>query len=106
MSRRFQRTVEDFICGHCGQNVQGTGYTNHCPRCLWSKHVDINPGDRLAKCGGLMEPLAVEGNPGAYRILHRCSVCGFESWNKAAVSDDFAQLLTLAENSAKRTLGY
>ena len=106
MSRRFQRTIEDFTCGNCGRIVQGTGYTNHCPRCLWSKHVDINPGDRLASCGGLMEPIAAEGRPAAYRILHHCKVCGFENWNKAAVDDDFQQLLALIENYAKRTLGY
>ena len=28
--------------------MKGNGYTNHCPKCLWSKHVDINPGDRGA----------------------------------------------------------
>lgn len=106
MARRFQRTVEDFACGHCGLEVQGDGYTNHCPRCLWSQHVDVNPGDRLAGCGGLMEPVAIEGTPGTYRILHRCQLCSAEKWNQASPADDFDALLALAETQAKRTLGY
>jgi hypothetical protein len=104
--RRFQRTVEDFTCGHCGLHVKGDGYTNHCPRCLWSQHVDINPGDRLANCGGLMEPVALEGAPGAYRILHRCQLCSTEKWNQAAPTDSFEALLALVEAQAKGTLGY
>jgi len=53
--KRFQKRIEDFVCERCGAFVKGTGYTDHCPECLWSKHVDVNPGDREAECGGLME---------------------------------------------------
>ncbi|HYC79501.1 MAG TPA: RNHCP domain-containing protein, partial [Candidatus Binatia bacterium] len=53
----FQRTPENFVCENCGTKVSGNGYTNHCPNCLYSKHVDNNPGDRLNKCHGLMEPI-------------------------------------------------
>ncbi|MFA6992594.1 MAG: RNHCP domain-containing protein, partial [Candidatus Gracilibacteria bacterium] len=42
MPKRFSRTIEDFVCEKCGAKVKGDGYTNHCPKCLWSKHVDIN----------------------------------------------------------------
>lgn len=106
MTRHFQRRIEDFTCGHCGLEVQGDGYTNHCPRCLWSKHVDVFPGDRAAQCGGLMPPVALEGKPGTYRILHRCQICSAEKWNAAAEADDFAALLALAEAQAKHTFGY
>ena len=58
-TRRFARTVEDFVCEKCGTQVEGDGYTNHCPHCLWSRHVDVNPGDRKATCKGMMEPVAV-----------------------------------------------
>ena len=101
MSRRFQRKVEDFVCGHCDLKVTGSGYTNHCPRCLWSRHVDVMPGDRLAKCGGLMEPIAVSGSSNEYRILHRCQICGIEKWNQASADDDFSKLLGLAEMQGK-----
>ncbi|HLL91284.1 MAG TPA: RNHCP domain-containing protein, partial [Tepidisphaeraceae bacterium] len=65
---RFTRQVEDFTCGHCGRSVRGNGYTNHCPGCLWSRHVDVNPGDRAAACGGLMEPVAVASTRHRYTI--------------------------------------
>jgi len=51
--KKFQKKKEDFKCEKCGREVIGTGYTNHCPDCLWSKHVDVNPGDRQSKCLGL-----------------------------------------------------
>lgn len=105
MNKKFQRKVENFYCAHCGLEVFGSGYTNHCPRCLWSRHVDIQPGDRLAECGGLMEPIGVSGKPGNYRILHRCQVCGIEKWNQSAANDDFDQLVALAELRSKGRLG-
>lgn len=96
MGRRFARTVEDFTCARCGTAVAGGGYTNHCPRCLWSRHVDVNPGDRAATCGGLMEPVAVELRRGEYAITHRCIVCGALRKNTAAPQDDRGALLSLA----------
>jgi hypothetical protein len=105
MPTNFVRRVEDFKCEHCGADVKGNGYTNHCPRCLWSKHVDITPGDRAADCGGMMEPVQLEGSSSAYRILHRCETCGGEKWNQAAPEDDFEKLLALASAQLERTLG-
>jgi hypothetical protein len=93
---RFTRQVEDFTCGHCVQPVRGNGYTNHCPACLWSRHVDINPGDRAADCGGLMEPIAVTSTRRGYVITHRCVACGFQRDNKAAAEDNFEVLLRIA----------
>ncbi len=87
-SRKFQRTKENFICEKCGFFVEGTGYTNHCPQCLWSKHVDINPGDRQEKCLGLMEPIGVECKGGKYIVLHQCVLCGFKKRNKKAENDN------------------
>lgn len=94
--RKFQRTIEDFVCEHCGATVSGTGYTNHCPACLWSKHVDVNPGDRAAQCGGLMESIRVEGSSPEYRIVHRCFTCGVQKINMAQKEDDNDALLRLA----------
>lgn len=100
MARYFQRRPEDFTCAHCGAQVQGDGYTNHCPACLYSLHVDLSPGDRLADCKGLMIPLAVEQKAGEYRILHRCQRCGYEKWNRAAAQDSFERLLQVARQQA------
>jgi hypothetical protein len=95
---QFQRTIEDFVCEHCGARVAGTGYTNHCPKCLWSKHVDVNPGDRAASCHGLMAPVGVDTKGGIYTILHQCVECRHEKRNKAADGDDFDMILQLSDN--------
>jgi len=93
--KRFQRNREDFVCEHCGYEVKGNGYTNHCPGCLYSKHVDINPGDRAAQCRGLMEPVGVETGKKGYLILHRCLVCGVIKKNKSAPEDSFEAILAV-----------
>ncbi len=101
-TRKFQRTKEDFACEQCGSFVRGSGYTNHCPQCLWSKHVDVNPGDRQAACRGLMEPMSVEYKSGEYIMLHRCVSCGVEKRNRAAQNDGFDAMLKLSCRAAKR----
>ena len=102
MSRQFQRRIEDFTCKNCGKVVTGSGFTSHCPACLWSKHVDIHPGDREETCQGLMEPVAVEPRKDGYRIRFRCTRCGIERWNKAAPEDDFEMLLKIARAGAEQ----
>ena len=96
----FKRTIEDFVCEHCGVYVHGDGYTNHCPQCLWSKHVDINPGDRASVCLGMMEPIRLEGASPSYRIVLKCVKCGFEKRNDASSSDDSKALIALAQKAA------
>lgn len=91
--KKFQRKKENFICENCGRKVKGNGYTNHCPNCLWSKHVDINPGDRLGKCRGLMEPIGIEMKNGENKIRHRCVRCKFEKINKIEDNDNIIKLL-------------
>lgn len=102
MGRQFKRQIEDFVCKHCGSAVEGDGYTNHCPYCLWSRHVDEFPGDRADDCGGLMQPVALEGSPPGARILHRCMLCGHEKWNRVSPHDEFETLLTLAERQSRQ----
>ena len=101
MARRFQRTVEDFSCEHCGETTVGDGYTNHCPHCLWSKHVDIHPGDREASCEGLMRPVGVEIIRGEYYLLHRCERCGAERRNIRNKKDDTERIMELFEKQAR-----
>lgn len=95
--RKFVRRIEDFACEHCGTLVSGNGYTNHCPKCFWSKHVDISPGDRLATCKGPMSPVAVEQVSGRYRVKQRCTVCGHERRNLVSSGDDLTALAGLAK---------
>jgi hypothetical protein len=98
--KRFQRKIEDFVCEKCGTAVAGTGYTNHCPKCLYSKHVDVNPGDRANSCGGIMKPTGLEMDHGEYIILHVCEKCGEKKKNKTAKNDDPEALIKLAKSLA------
>lgn len=95
MSQNFIKNQEDFTCENCGIEVKGNGYTNHCPQCLWSKHVDVHPGDRAATCGGLMRPVAYAEANGEYTLVHRCEVCGYEKRNRVSPNDDLAILASI-----------
>ncbi len=94
--KNFTRTIENFTCEHCGANVVGNGYTNHCPACLWSKHVDVTPGDRAEGCGGLMEPVGVETKAGVHTLTHRCTPCGFSRRQTASTEDNFDKIVALS----------
>ena len=97
-TKKFQSKVEDFVCKNCGFEVKGSGYTNHCPKCLWSRHVDINPGDREERCRGMMKPIRIEKEGETLYILHKCENCGFEKRNKQAPQDDFEQILLIMQS--------
>ena len=75
--KKFQRTKENFVCEVCGHHTEGDGYTNHCPECLSSKHVDIFPGDRLEDCGGIMDVIEVVRKGDGYVLVHRCRNCNY-----------------------------
>lgn len=102
MSKSFVRRCEDFTCEHCGKTVTGSGYTNHCPSCLWSKHVDVSPGDRGSTCKGMMEPIRIETKKGQYIIVHSCTLCGCVKRNKAAQNDNFETILQIAQSQVRR----
>ena len=86
--KKFQKNKEDFICLNCNKTIKGDGYTNHCPSCLWSRHVDINPGDRQSKCRGMMKPVNLEiKNRGPHIIYHVCLKCGHTKPNKTKEGD-------------------
>ena len=72
---------DSFTCKVCGRLVVPTGagsnHRNHCPNCLSSLHLDIEPGDREADCGGIMEPVGVwVRKNGEWALIHRCRRCG------------------------------
>ena len=78
-TKRFQKNDSGFLCASCGKEVLPLGYTsrNHCPFCLWSLHVDVNPGDRANTCGGQMEGTRWFSQPGKrYMDLATCPECG------------------------------
>lgn len=74
-SSKFTKIDEEFVCENCGRVVPKLGYTcrNHCPYCLYSKHLDINPGDRAETCHGILEPIGLEISPKkGYVIIFKC----------------------------------
>lgn len=93
--------TESFRCRHChmmvGPTVSGGRHRNHCPFCLYSRHVDgAKPGDRSSDCRSKMEPIGicVRGS-GEQAIVHRCLGCGFERYNRVAADDNPALLAEL-----------
>lgn len=95
------RPETGFHCGRCGAQVGsrsfGTRHRNHCPLCLWSRHLDEEPGDRACPCRSLMEPVAVEvRRDGEWSIIHRCTGCGALRTNRVAGDDHELTLLALA----------
>ncbi len=88
----FISRQEPFNCEHCNAEVtpiEHGSYRNHCPNCLFSKHVDLEgPGDRKSPCGGLMRPVGIDqsGKKG-FVIIHECMICGKRINNKAAPDD-------------------
>lgn len=102
MAKRFQKKKEDFTCENCGTVVTGNGYTNHCPKCLWGKHVDINPGDRAEVCGGSMKPIGwTRKKADEYRVTHRCTVCGITRNNTLSPNDDMDVIIKLPQTITK-----
>ena len=102
MSRRKENT--GFICENCGREVLPVtdgSYRNHCPFCLYSKHVDVVLGDREERCGGLMKPVGLIYKSGkGFQLVHRCLKCGEEKVNRVAESsiqpDEIVELLRLS----------
>lgn len=98
----FRRNKENFTCSHCQREVVGNGYTNHCPQCLWSAHVDIDPGDRLATCGGEMEPVWIEIERNEHVITHACKKCPHKRRQRISKDDSPAAVLHLAKVCAAK----
>ena len=99
--KKFQSRKEDFDCEKCGTKNIGTGFTNHCSKCLWSKHVDINPGDRAAGCEGMMEPIKIDFEKGKYIINHKCVKCGFKKRKGVEKRDEFDAVIAIVKKNAK-----
>lgn len=103
-NKRFSKNDNGFICENCKKEVSPLGYTsrNHCPFCLHSKHLDINPGDRASDCGGLLVPIHAEiSAKKGYVIVHKCEKCGEIHKNKAANDDNVSLIIKLTATEIK-----
>lgn len=102
---RIMLDTQDFKCVHCGAIVcadralSGVNNRNHCPNCLWSRHVDLCiPGDRKAVCKSRMQPIGVTAKHtikrygieknGELMLVHKCTGCDKYSINRIAADDD------------------
>jgi hypothetical protein len=99
--KKFIPINEGFSCENCDKQIpkaQGT-FRNHCPFCLYSKHVDeVTPGDRKSDCGGLMKPIRVEkDSKREWMIVHQCLKCQKISRNRTAADDNKDKLIKIAE---------
>jgi ribosomal protein L37AE/L43A len=99
MAKRFSKKIEDFVCRRCDTLVIGNGYTNHCPKCLWSRHVDNNPGDREAACGGMMEPIGIKTAAADQTVVHRCVICAKEKTNRLSRGDNFEKVIEISRTT-------
>jgi DNA-directed RNA polymerase subunit RPC12/RpoP len=118
------QTTGDFKCAHCGHIVSsahwlsGVQNRNHCPYCLWSRHLDLYAaGDRLSACKAPMQPVALtckrsrnkySRGRGELMLVHLCTGCGEVSINRIAADDDAETLLEAFKLSLAlpgRTLG-
>ncbi|MEA4832230.1 MAG: RNHCP domain-containing protein [Oscillospiraceae bacterium] len=96
--KTFTKNDNGFICAGCGAQVMPLGYSSrdHCPKCLMSLHVDINPGDRANECGGKLIPISVQpDSKKGFVIIYVCEKCGGSARCRAANDDDTALLIRL-----------
>ena len=97
--KKFTMRDEAFICLNCGREVLPLGYTarDHCPFCLYSKHVDIFPGDRQNTCQGTLKPIDLEKFKDSYKIIYQCAKCGEIHKNIMARDDDLEKIIALSK---------
>jgi hypothetical protein len=100
-NRARRRNQTSFRCRNCRLDVPmdapGTEHRNHCPSCLWSRHLDNTPGDRSVDCGGSMEPIAICVRAGGeWALVHRCGGCSTLHINRIAGDDNPLLLMRLA----------
>ena len=98
MMKRFKMIDEEFVCENCGEKISKLNYTarDHCPSCLYSKHVDVLPGDRANSCMGLMRPIGIEKYKNTYKIIYKCSKCHQIHKNIMANDDNYDLIVKLS----------
>lgn len=74
----FKKQNEQFVCLNCGKQVDfhPNSSRDHCTFCLYGQHVDINPGDRLNDCKGILKPIGLSIRNKKKQIVYKCDKCG------------------------------
>jgi len=96
--KKFTMKDEAFLCNHCQKQVYPLKYSarDHCPFCLYSLHVDNNPGDRSCLCHGVLEPIGIVPFKNTYKIIYRCQKCGEMKKNMMARDDSMDEIIQLS----------
>lgn len=96
--KKFINKDESFTCNNCGYQVEPLKYSSrdHCPMCLYSIHIDINPGDRQNTCLGNLIPIGIEKFKDTYKIIYKCSKCKEIHKNIMARDDDMNKIIELS----------
>lgn len=99
--KKFYMINENFICEKCQKQVfkSQKSVRDHCDKCLYSKHVDINPGDRQNNCLGLLKPIGIEKFKKTFKILYKCVKCGKNHKNIIAEDDNMDLIIKLTIQS-------
>ena len=99
-TKRFKMIDEPFKCAVCGKDVLPLKVSarDHCPFCLCSLHVDINPGDRQNHCKGILKPIGADKYKDTYKIVYKCEKCHQLHRNIMAIDDSFDALLEIMKN--------
>ena len=96
--KKFNMIDEEFICENCNKKVSKLNYIarDHCNYCLYSKHVDIMPGDRANNCHGLLVPIGIEKYKNTYKIIYKCNKCNKIHKNIMATDDNYDEIIALS----------
>lgn len=96
--KSFVKNDNGFICENCKYEVKPLNYTSrdHCPNCLYSLHIDINPGDRKNNCYGLLKPIGIEKYKHTYKIIYKCIKCGQIHKNIMASDDNMDEIIRIS----------
>ena len=99
--KKFNMLDEEFTCLNCGKKIKTLKYSarDHCNYCLYSLHVDINPGDRKNNCHGLLKPIGIEKYRDTYKIIYRCLKCHELHKNIMANDDDMNLIIELSKHT-------
>lgn len=99
----FKKNDEPFICENCNNAVFKLKYTSrdHCPTCLYSKHVDVYPGDRQETCCGSLVPIGIQTSKKGMQIIYKCSKCNSIKKNIIAQDDNLDLIIELSREPVK-----
>ena len=115
MNIKEEEKNKGFICINCKKWVPVSKYDqtvnrNHCPHCLWSKHVDSEvAGDRMSFCNSGMKPIGLTSKTpridkwgmsvkGEIMLIHECIKCGKISINRIHAQDNVGEIMNVFEN--------